>query len=367
MKIKSIESFCTEFVGFVRVTVEDGSQGWGQVSTYNADITCLILHRQVAPWILGANIGELDGLLDVVTEREHKFPGSYLRRAMSGLDTAVWDLRGKKEGKSVCELLGGIPGPLRVYASSMKRDITPADEADRMLRLRDKYGYDACKFRVGAECGRDVDEWPGRTEAIVPVMRRALDDDMTLLVDANSGFSPQRAIEVGRLLEDYGVCHFEEPCPYWELEQTRQVTEALDIDVTGGEQDCDMPTWRRLIDMRAVDIIQPDVCYLGGISRIMRVAKMAASADLPCTPHCANLSLVTLFTAHVLKSIPNAGEYLEYSIEEADFYPWQYGLFKESPYKIEDGRIMVSDAPGWGVDINDDWLANATYQISESS
>jgi L-alanine-DL-glutamate epimerase-like enolase superfamily enzyme len=367
MKIKSIESFCTEFVGFVRVTVEDGSQGWGQVSTYNADITCLILHRQVAPWTLGANIGELDDLLDVVTEREHKFPGSYLRRAMSGLDTAVWDLRGKKEGKSVCELLGGIPGPLRVYASSMKRDITPADEADRMLRLRDKYGYDACKFRVGAECGRDVDEWPGRTEAIVPVMRRALDDDMTLLVDANSGFSPQRAIEVGRLLEDYGVCHFEEPCPYWELEQTRQVTEALDIDVTGGEQDCDIPTWRRLIDMRAVDIIQPDVCYLGGISRLMRVAKMAASADLPCTPHCANLSLVTLFTAHVLKSIPNAGEYLEYSIEEADFYPWQYGLFKESPYKIEDGCIMVSDAPGWGVDISDDWLGNATYQISESS
>jgi L-alanine-DL-glutamate epimerase-like enolase superfamily enzyme len=367
MKIKSIESFCTEFVGFVRVTVEDGSQGWGQVSTYNADITCQILHRQVAPWTLGSNIGELDDLLDVVTEREHKFPGSYLRRAMSGLDTAVWDLRGKKEGKSVCELLGGIPGPLRVYASSMKRDITPADEADRMLRLRDKYGYDACKFRVGAECGRDVDEWPGRTEAIVPVMRRALDDDMTLLVDANSGFSPQRAIEVGRLLEDYGVCHFEEPCPYWELEQTRQVTEALDIDVTGGEQDCDIPTWRRLIDMRAVDIIQPDVCYLGGISRLMRVAKMAASADLPCTPHCANLSLVTLFTAHVLKSIPNAGEYLEYSIEEADFYPWQYDLFKESPYKIEDGHIMVSDAPGWGVDINDDWLANATYQISESS
>ena len=125
MKIKSIESFCTEFVGFVRVTVEDGSQGWGQVSTYNADIACLVMHRQVAPWALGANIDDLDDLLDVITEREHKFPGSYLRRAMSGLDTAVWDLRGKKEGKSVCELLGGAPGPLRVYASSMKRDITP--------------------------------------------------------------------------------------------------------------------------------------------------------------------------------------------------------------------------------------------------
>ena len=367
MHIKSIETFCTEFVGFVRITAEDGSQGWGQVSPYNADITCLIMHRQIAPWALGAKIENLDDLLDNITEREHKFPGSYLRRALAGLDTAIWDLRGKREGKSVCELLGGAPGPLRVYASSMRRDITPTDEADRILRLRDDYGYDAFKFRVGAECGRDVDEWPGRTEEMVPVIRRVLGDDMTLLVDANSGFSPQRAIEVGRLLEANGVCHFEEPCPYWELEQTRQVTEALDIDVTGGEQDCDIPTWRRLIHMRAVDIIQPDVCYLGGISRTLRVAKMASAAGLPCTPHCANLSLVTLFTAHVLKSIPNAGNYLEYSIEDSDYYPWQYGLFKESPYNIEDGHIVVSDAPGWGVEINEDWLGNSIYQISETA
>ena len=87
--------------------------------------------------------------------------------------------------------------------------------------MRDEYGFDAFKFRVGAECGHDVDEWPGRTEEIVPTMRAALGDDVALLVDANSGFSPQRAIEVGRLLEEHGVEHYEEPCPYWELEQTK--------------------------------------------------------------------------------------------------------------------------------------------------
>ena len=126
MKITAIESFCNEFVGFVRVTVEDGSQGWGQLSTYHSDISAQVLHRQVAPWALGRDEADLDNLLDLITEREHKFPGSYLRRAMGGLDTAIWDLRGKQQGKPVCEILGGTAGPLRAYASSMKRDITPS-------------------------------------------------------------------------------------------------------------------------------------------------------------------------------------------------------------------------------------------------
>ena len=110
MKLKKIETFCTVDVGFVRVTSEDGATGWGQVSTYNADITSQVLHRQVAPWTLGVDTTDLDDLLDLVTEREHKFPGSYLRRAMAGLDTAIWDLRGKQAGVPVTSLIGGSPG-----------------------------------------------------------------------------------------------------------------------------------------------------------------------------------------------------------------------------------------------------------------
>ncbi len=364
MKLKSIETFTTPDVGFVRVTAEDGSQGWGQVSTYHSDITCQILHRQVAPHVLDKDTTDLDDLLDIVAEREHKFPGSYLRRAMAGVDTAIWDMRGKQQGKSVAELLGGTPGLIRAYASSMKRDITPKDEAARLIHLRDTQGFDAFKVRAGAEVGRDKDEWPGRTEEIIPTMRRALGDDVDLLIDANSCYSPDRAIEVGHMLQDNGFTHFEEPCPYWELEQTKQVTDALDIDVTGGEQDCDLPTWKRMIDMRAVDIVQPDILYLGGISRTLRVAKMAAAAGLPVTPHCANWSLVTLFTMHLLRAIPNAGKYLEFSIEGPDYYPWQYDLFVESPYDIENGQARVTDAPGWGVEISPDWLARSAYQIS---
>ncbi|QYX55711.1 mandelate racemase/muconate lactonizing enzyme family protein [Roseovarius sp. SCSIO 43702] len=364
MKLTRIETFTNEFVGFVRVTTEDGARGWGQVSTYHSDITCQVLHRQVAPWVLGQDTDDLDNLLDIVTEREHKFPGSYLRRAMGGLDTAVWDMRGKQAGKPVVELLGGTPGPLRAYASSMKRDITPEQEVARMQRLRDAHGFDAFKVRAGAEVGRDRDEWPGRTEEIIPAMRKGMGDDAALLIDANSCYSPPRAIEVGRMLEDNGFSHFEEPCPYWELEQTKEVTDALSIDVTGGEQDCDLPTWRRMIDMRAVDIVQPDILYLGGICRTLRVARMAEAAGLPVTPHCANLSLVTLFTMHLLRALPNAGKYLEFSIEGADYYPWQQGLFTHDPYVIEDGQARVSDAPGWGIEVAPDWLSRAHYQAS---
>ena len=222
MKLKIIETFTNNDVGFVRVTAEDGTQGWGQVSTYNSDITSQVLHRQVAPWSLGQETTNLDDLLDTVAEREHKFPGSYLRRAMAGLDTAIWDMRGKKAEKSVTELLGGTPGLIRAYASSMKRDITPKDEATRLKKLRDTQGFDAFKVRAGAEVGRNQDEWPGRTEEIIPTMRRELGNEVDLLIDANSCYSSDRAIEVGHILQDNGFCHYEEPCPYWELEQTKK-------------------------------------------------------------------------------------------------------------------------------------------------
>ena len=360
MKIVSLETFSNSFVGFVRVTIETGDQGWGQVSTYNADITCRIFHRQVAPWCLGHDALNIDGLIDLIGEREHKFPGSYLRRAQAGVDTALWDLRAKLEGKPVVALLGGQP--LRAYASSMKRDIGPEAESERFLRLRDEKGFDAFKFRIGAECGRDRDEWPGRTEAIIPAICRALGPGAAKLADANSGFSPKRAIAVGRLLEDEGVTHFEEPCPYWELEQTKEVADTLTVDVTGGEQDCELSAWKNMIGMRAVDVIQPDIMYLGGLSRSLRVAAMAADAGLPCTPHSANLSLVTLCTMHMLAAIPNAGKYLELSIEGPDYYPWQEGLFKSDPYAVVDGKVRITDTPGWGIEINPAWLERPDYQ-----
>jgi L-alanine-DL-glutamate epimerase-like enolase superfamily enzyme len=364
MKIACLETFANEFVCFVRLTTDSGAVGWGQTSTYNADITASIFHRQVAPWALGADALQIEPLIVRIEEREHKFPGSYRCRAIAGLDTALWDLRGKLVGKPVVELLGGTPRRLRAYASSMRRDISPEQEAQRLVRLRDEKGFDAFKWRVGAECGHDVDEWPGRTEAIVPKVARALGAGVAKLVDANSAFSAPRAIEVGRLLEAEGVSHYEEPCPYWKLEETKLVTDALDLDVTGGEQDWDLATWARMIETRTVDIVQPDIMYMGGICRTLQVVQMAAAAALPCTPHSANLSLVTVCTMHLLGAIPNAGKYLELSIEGADYYPWQEGLFVEDPYTVREGHVAIPSAPGWGVEVNPAWLSGALYRCS---
>ena len=366
MKIARLETFANRFVGFTRVTTDTGATGWGQMSTYNADITAEVFHRQIAPHALGASPLDFADLLQRIYEKEHKFPGSYLRRAMTGLDTALWDLAGKLAGQPVVSLIGGRPGRLRAYASSMKRDITPEDEAARFVRLRDEKGFDAFKFRIGAECGRNQDEWPGRTETIVPLVVKALGSGVSALVDANSCYSPSRAIEVGRMLEAEGVNHYEEPCPYWEVEQTKAVADALPIDVTGGEQDCEFPSFKQMIDLRAVDVVQPDIMYLGGLTRTLKVAAMAAAAGLACTPHAANLSMVTMCTMHLLGAIPNAGKYLEFSIEGADYYPWQEGLFLGDPYRIEDGKATVTDAPGWGVEINPAWLDKAERTVSEA-
>lgn len=365
MKIAKIETFTKQLVGFVRVTTDSGEEGWGQVSTYNADITCTVLHRQVAPHLLGTDALDFAAQLELVGEIECKFPGTYLRRATAGLDTALWDLKGKIEQKPVTSLIGGSPGPLRIYGSSMRRDITPKDEAERLCRLRDEQGITAFKWRVGKECGRDIDKWPGRTEEIIPHVARALGEGVTKLVDANSGFSPARAIEVGHMLEQNGITHFEEPCPYWEYDQTRQVTEALSMDVTGGEQDCEISSWKTIIGTGVVNVVQPDVLYLGGISRTLEVARLAAEAGLPCTPHSANHGLVTLCSMHLLRALPNAGPYLEYSIEGPYNQQWADELFEERPYEVRDGTVNVSDAPGWGIAVNPDFLENAAYQMSE--
>jgi L-alanine-DL-glutamate epimerase-like enolase superfamily enzyme len=362
-RIARVETFSTRDVALVRVRTTDGGEGWGQVAPYNADITVQVLHRQVAPHAIGADPDDAAALGATILEREHKFPGSYVCRALAGVDTALWDLRARRSGVSVCELLGGAPRPCPVYASSMRRDIEPRAEADRLARLQDRDGFRAFKVRVGSECGHDRDEWPGRTEALVPAVRAAVGDVAALLVDANSCYTPRRAIEVGRMLEQHGVVHFEEPCPYWELEWTAAVAAALDLDVAGGEQDCLLPTWRRMLELRAVDVVQPDVCYVGGMTRALRVAELAREAGIPVVPHSANRSLVTVFALHLMGAIENAGPYVELSIEPDEDYPWHRGLY-EPELAVRDGALAIPAGPGWGVDVRRDWLERAERAVT---
>lgn len=363
LKIQSVETFTRgTTLSVVRVRADDGSEGWGQISTYDADIAAEVMHRKIARHALGRDPAELDAIVRRCIEANYKFPWSFVCRALSGLDTAIWDLRGRLQEKGVCQLLGARPRPIPVYGSSMSRSIRPADEARRLVRLRESQGFRAFKVRVGKVCGHDQDQWPGRTEALIPAVRKALGRRVSLLVDGNSCYSPPKAIQVGRLLEDYDYCHFEEPCPYWELEWTAEVAKALQIPVAGGEQDNDLAQWRRMVRMRAVDIVQPDILYVGGLTRALRVAAMADGAGLPCVPHSANLAMVTVFALHMMAAIPNAGDYVEWTIEKND---WATDLYRPMP-EVRDGKVAVPDGPGWGVSINPAWLEKAQRRVSES-
>jgi len=364
LKITKIESFSKPEVAMVKITTDNNMEGWGQISTYNADIVSLVLHRDIAPRVLGKDPANIDDINDNCIEANLKYPWSYVCRALGGVDTALWDLYGKIKQKPVCELLGGEARPVPVYGSSMSRTIKPDDESRRLIKLRDEMGIKFFKFRVGTPAGHNRDAWPGRTEEIIKAVGSSLGDSCDLKVDGNSCYTPDRAIELGRMLQDNNIGQFEEPCPWWELEWTAEVTAALDLKVSGGEQDNDLAQWRRMVKMKAVDIVQPDILYVGGLTRALRVAQMANEAGMPCMPHSANHCMVTVFTLHMMRAIPNPGNSLEFSIEFED------GINKVArdlftPHlEIRDGHLNLPPEPGWGVKINEEWLESAKYEVS---
>ena len=318
----------------------------------------------VAPVVLELDDLEPDRVVERVVAELLKFPGSFVLRALAGIETAIWDLKGKADDVLVCELLGGSRGSYPAYASSMRRDISPADEAARLVRARDERGFRACKVRVGFGTGQDLDAYPGRSEELIDTVRSTLGPEFVIHADANSAFRPARAIEIGHRLHAGGPGHFEEPCPYYEMDWTREVTETLDGQVSGGEQDNWMPVWERMIREHVVDIVQPDLCYIGGLGRARRVADMAHEAGLICTPHSANHSMVTLFALHLMRSISNPGPYLEFSIEEQG----ELNQLFEPGLVVVNGYAQMPDAgPGWGVRPRKEWLDTATRRTTTAN
>jgi L-alanine-DL-glutamate epimerase-like enolase superfamily enzyme len=366
LKIKKIETFSKPEVALVRITTDNDMQGWGQISTYNSDISTLVLHRDIANRILGKDPANIDEIVDHCIESNLKYPWSYICRALGGVDTAIWDLYGKIKQKPVCELLGGETRSFPVYGSSMSRSIKPEDETERFLKAREEKGIKFFKFRIGTSNGRNKDAWTGRTEDMIKTIGKSLSDSSSLKADGNSCYTPEKAIEVGKLMQDYHIKQFEEPCPYWELEWTAEVAAALDMEISGGEQDNDLAQWRRMIEMRAVDIVQPDILYAGGLTRSLRIALMANEKGLTCIPHSANHCLITVFTLHLMNSIPNPGNSMEYSIE----YDEGINLVAKDLYapipEVRNGHLNMPPGPGWGVKINEEWLKSANYMVSEA-
>ena len=180
-----------------------------------------------------------------------------------------------------------------------------------------------------------------------------------LSADANGAYSPGGAVAVGRRLEEYGYYHLEEPNPSWELDNMGYVADHLDLPIGAGEQEFSLEIIRRMVAERLVDVIQPDVCYIGGMTRARLVAELADLAGIPCTPHCSNRSLIQVFTAHLVLAMPSCTQFQEWTIEPSSRDPF-YG-----PVPVgTDGFVDVPDAPGWGIEVLPAFLESAERRTS---
>jgi L-alanine-DL-glutamate epimerase-like enolase superfamily enzyme len=210
--------------------------------------------------------------------------------------------------------------------------------------------------------GMDRDAAPGRTEKIVPRVREVLGYGVEINADANGGFSAHRAVEVGRLLEAHGFHHFEEPCPYDEYANTKAVADALDIPVAGGEVESSPERLVDTVERRVVDIVQPDVGYLGGVTRVKRIAELAEARGMPCTPHCAYQSMHQVFVVHLAAAMPSMYQRQEWGIEPThERLKWLY----EPHLEMRGGAVEVPEGPGWGVEVSSEFLKAAGSRVTK--
>jgi len=199
------------------------------------------------------------------------------------------------------------------------------------------------KFRVGGRMSRNADAMPGRTERLIPLVRKTFGEGIDIHADSNSSYDPPKAIEVGRMLEEIKAVYFEEPCPFDHLEDTKKVADTLTIPVAGGEQEYSDWRFRWMIANRAVDIVQPDLHYYGGMIRSIRVARMAEAARMPTTVHISG-GFGFVYMLHFASCVKDVGRYQEYKLgTEA------YGSWFDPPITVKDGRMSVPAGPGVGI------------------
>lgn len=360
MAIERIESFFKDQVCVVRITDSDGAVGYGQTAPFAADISQLVLHRQVAPLAIGKDETDFT-LSDSLINELHKFTGTYVCRAVAGIDTAMWDLKGKKAGKSVSALLGSQRSHVEMYYSSMVRDCPIEWEAERIARLKKERGYNAFKLHVGKWNSEGEDYWPGRTEAMISLAADTLQGDGQLYIDPNGAFGYEWSMKLAPQMRDCGVTILEEPLPFWKISETAQLRKEIapyGIAMAGGEQDYNPNAWDMILNLPMADIIQPDICYIGGFTRTLAVAERAAQKGLFTTPHTSNCSLLLHFGLHLNASIAKPWVSLEHGVEDDR---WAHEIYEEE-LKVIGGKIEVPTAPGWGAAISEDWLKSAHYQ-----
>jgi L-alanine-DL-glutamate epimerase-like enolase superfamily enzyme len=356
VQIVSIDLLRCGELTVVRTRSSDGAFG---VAATNSKVKQLhpILSDLVAPFFVGKDARDLEDLIAGVYlfQSNYKMSSLALWCPVCWVELSILDLLGRIAGRHVSEILGSrVRDRVAVYVASGNRDTEPEEEVAVLQRRIAETGARAVKFKVGGRMSRDRDSLPGRSERLIELSRKVLGDSIAIHADANGSYGVRRAVEVGRRLEAIRAVMFEEPCPFDWFEETRAVADALEIPIAGGEQESSEHRFAWLIRNRALQVVQPDLHYYGGFLRSTRVARMAAAAGLPITPHISGGSLCYADMANFCSFTPNIGPFqeLKSGVEETG------GLF-DPPLRVKDGFLAAPRGPGLGIAHAEELLRDA--------
>lgn len=315
-----------------------------------------IFINRLQDFFIGKDARLLESLLEevYVYRSNYKLQNLALWVPLATIEFAILDLLGHVSGQSIGGLLGGVKNPkIAVYQANNYRGETAEVSIEKIKQNVTKTQAKAVKFKIGGRMSKNKDYPPGRTEALIPLVREAFGPKMTIYADSNGSFDVAESIRIGRILEDYQVDFYEEPTPFDWYEETKAVADALNIPIAGGEQEPSLRNFRWMIGNDALDIVQPDIFYFGGMIRSMRVARMAATKDKSCIPHISGSGLGYLYMMHFVSALPNAGPYHEFKGFNTDIpieCPTAELVSKE-------GVIEVPTGPGAGIEIDPDFIA----------
>lgn len=334
----------------VEVATDQGVVGWGEC--YGPAVMTAAVVESVAPWLIGEDPLRTEYLWQMIYARlrDHGQKGLVIE-GLSGIDIALWDIKGKSLGVPVHQLLGGAQRThIVAYAASLHRRKV-ADPIQCLAEEAACYvaeGFSAVKLKIGFGVKEDAVATSAVREAIGPAV--------ALMVDANHAFDSVAAIRLGRLIEKYDISWFEEPVPPEDVAGYRAVKEGMSIPIAGGECEFTRFGFRNLFVSHALDIAQPDICAAGGFSECKKIADMAEAFGVRCNPHvwgtaiaiAASLHLVSVLAPHTRSSPISVEPLLEFDRTEN---PLRQAIVTE-PIEHKNGIVPVPNAPGLGIEID---------------
>ncbi len=334
-------------VVIVQVTTDDGLTGLGGIAL-GSEAMAQMVENILGPLVIGSSPFDVELLWEKMYRSTINIGRKGLvLEAISGIDIALWDIMGKATKQPVYNLLGGrTRGKLRAYASSLYAMKNP----ERLAEIAAGYakdGYTAVKMRFGYG-PTDGRAGMKKNRELVKVVREAIGDDIDLMADAYMGWTAQYAIEMIRMVADLGLTWVEEPVIPDDIEGYARIKRECGVAIAGGEHEFTRWGFRELIERRAVDYVQLDVNRVGGITEARKVVALAQAFNLPVVPHAHNYHNLHLVMASA--NMPLA-EFFPHPERDGDTFFSE--LFHGEP-TVEKGEIALSDAPGFGVSLNEE-------------